>query len=116
MPVDKDRISRRLASITAARPVDAPPPPPSKKPKRVQRADDRRPAFKFGKVVLDDKSELKCVIKDLSAAGAKIVLEGAITLPPIVLLKIDQTGERRKAAVVWQKETDVGLSFSARRL
>jgi hypothetical protein len=113
MTMDKEKISRRLASLTAAKPVAAPP-PPEKKRATLEPREERRPSFRFGKVILEDHSELRCVLKDFSASGARIVLEGAFTLSPVVTLKVDATGERRKASVVWQKEAEIGLSFARR--
>jgi hypothetical protein len=109
---DKDRVSRRIAALSAAKPLAAP--PPAATGRRTPRIDDRRQVFRFGCLVLDDKSELRCILKDISASGARVALEGAHALPPIVLLKVDMTGEKKRAAVVWQKESEAGLSFRVR--
>lgn len=112
MAKKKDRINARLAAIKTASTArfDAPEPP---RTSRQKRASDRRSVYRFARVVLPDRSILRCIMKDISAGGAKIILEGAITIPPRVLLKIDQTGETKRANVAWQKDSEVGLEFIA---
>lgn len=111
MAKDKDRISARLAAIktASAAQFDAPEPPP--RASRVRRATDRRTVYRFARLVLPDRSIVNCIMKDISPGGAKVVIEGAIIMPPKVLLKIDQTGETKRARVAWQQDTEVGLQF-----
>lgn len=108
MAKDKDLLSKRLASIKTAKPVDWTPPPAKERPKR---AEERKPAFRFARVILPDRSEIRCIIKDVTSKGAKIVLEGQNPLPKRVRLRVEQTGQTVNAAVVWQKELEVGLAF-----
>lgn len=110
MAKKKDRINARLAAIKTASTArfDAPEPPRASTNKR---SSERRNVYRFGRVVLPDRSMLNCIIKDISEGGAKVVLDGAITVPPRVLLKIDQTGENKRAYVVWQKDAEIGLQF-----
>ncbi|MEX0644023.1 MAG: PilZ domain-containing protein [Parvularculaceae bacterium] len=108
MAKNKDLISKRLAAITNASPVDWKGASAKQRPKRVEQ---RQTVFRFARVILGDRSQVKCIIKDVSARGAKIVLEGAHPLPSRITLKIDQTGQVKPAAVVWQKELEAGLAF-----
>jgi hypothetical protein len=108
MAKNKDLISKRLAAISNAKPVDWTGSAAKARPKR---AEDRQSVFRFARVILADRSQVKCIIKDVSARGAKIVLEGAHPLPSRINLKIDQTGQVKSAAVVWQKELEAGLAF-----
>lgn len=105
---NKDQLSKRLAAIKTAKPVDWTPPPAKERPRR---GEDRKPSYRFARVILADRSEVKCIIKDVSSGGVKIVLEGAHPLPSRVNLKVDQTGQTFRAAVVWQKELEAGLAF-----
>jgi hypothetical protein len=108
MAKDKDLLSKRLASIKTAKPVEWTPPPAKERPKR---GEDRKPAFRFAVVVLPDRSEVRCVIKDVTSKGAKIVIEGAHPLPKKVKLRVEQTGQTVTAAVVWQRDLEAGLAF-----
>ena len=110
MAKEKDQLSKRLAAIKTAKPVNWTPPPPVKE-QAEHRDNQRTPSYRFARVVLPDRSEVKCIIKDVSPGGVKLVLEGANALPPRITLKIDQTGQTLKATVVWQKEEQVGLAF-----
>jgi hypothetical protein len=110
-PPDRDAISRRLAALAGARARDAPPPPPPGAAKGPKRGDARQQTFKFAKVCITGRSEIKAVIKDMSATGARIQLEGAHPLPPEMTLKIGPTGERKRASLVWQRDCEAGLHF-----
>jgi c-di-GMP-binding flagellar brake protein YcgR len=106
----QDPMERRLAALKSAKPISAPPEAPFKG-RRKSRNSDRQAAYRIVRVLVEDGSAVRAVMRDLSAGGAKIVLEGAIALPPRVTLKVDQTGETRKATVVWQNEAEAGLEF-----
>lgn len=110
MAKDKDRISARLAAIktASAAQFDMPEKP---RPSSNKRGSDRRTVYRFARLVLPDRSVVKCIMKDISPGGAKVVIEGAIIMPPKVLLKVDQTGETKRARVAWQTDTEVGLQF-----
>lgn len=110
MAKDTDRINARLTAIktASAAQFDLPEPPRTSSNKR---ATDRRTVYRFARLVLPDRSTVNCIIKDVSPGGAKVVIEGAITMPPKVILKIDQTGESKRAKVAWQRDTEVGLQF-----
>jgi len=109
---DKDLISRRLTAIKAASAAqfDA---PEAARPSRNKRASERQTVYRFARLVLPDRSVVNCIMKDVSTGGAKIVLEGNIAMPQRVLLKVDQTGQTKRARVAWQNETEVGLQFIA---
>lgn len=110
MAKDKNRISERLAAIktASAAQFDAPEPP---RATRAKRAAERQTVYRFARLVLPDRSVVKCIMKDISTGGAKVIIEGAIAMPPKVLLKVDQTGVTKRARVAWQKDTEVGLQF-----
>ncbi len=102
-----DKLTERLKRLASAPIVDTPRP----KKFKPQRAVDRTPAFKFGRVSLPTGEELRCVVRDMSPSGAKIVLEGAFTLPPQATLIIEQMGRGRRVTIEWQEGPEVGVSF-----
>ncbi|MEZ5895771.1 MAG: PilZ domain-containing protein [Parvularculaceae bacterium] len=75
------------------------------------RTAERQQTFRYGVVHATQNAEYPCIIKDLSADGARIALEGDIGLPPIVDFKVQTTPGMKRAAIVWQNEREVGLSF-----
>jgi hypothetical protein len=107
-------MAQRLAAIAAApqvSPTVAPPP----KPDRDDRREPRQPVFRFARVVLMDRSEVSCVVTDMSPSGARIVVEGAGSLPEMIRLRLVLTGETRRARVAWRNEKSAGLSFLMER-
>lgn len=112
MAKNKDRINRRLTAITSASAAqfDAPEAP---RPLRCKRSEERRTVYRFARLVLPNRTVMNCIMKGASPHGARVVTEGAVTLPHRVLLKIDQTGETKRAKVAWQNENEIGLHFIA---
>ena len=109
-----DRLAKRLSTLATMKSSATPGFGRSKKTaasEKKKRAKDRTPTFRAGRVIFSGRSETPCVIKDLSDLGARIVLEGEASLPPLVTLVIATTGSRKEARVVWQDEREVGLSF-----
>lgn len=108
---DKNRIANRLAAISSAAPTisDVRIPPPKRRgpPQR----EPREPVFRPGKLFLSRTHHIRCVIRNVSPSGAYLHVEGDHPLPPIVILRFQQTGVTKKARVVWQNETEVGLQF-----
>lgn len=107
-----DRLKKRLATLStnkAAPPkLESPKSPPAEK----KRKSERTPTFRAGRVIYSGRNEVACIIKDLTEAGARIVLDGEAGLPSEVTLVISQSAARRPATVAWQKEREVGLSFA----
>lgn len=112
MTVNTTRITQRLAAIAARPPVSVETVKPSPADGRIER---RRPVYRFARIVLSDRSEVDCIVSDLSVKGARIQLESALALPQAVKLKMVLTGETRRARVAWQRNRAAGLSFSLER-
>lgn len=107
MKDDKARIQKRLASLR-----NAPPPtvlPPQKAAKK-DRGAERRLTYRLAVIKFPGGERINCVIKNLSAKGAKVVIEGA----SVVLkakVEIEQGNHSVKAQVIWQEENEIGLAF-----
>jgi len=107
-----DRIGARLAAIkSAAQPIgDVRIPEPKKRagpPEREVRAS----TFKPGKIFLNKTDYMRCVIRNTSDGGAYVQLEGAASLPAVVVLRFNQTGVVKKARVAWQRDLEAGLAY-----
>ena len=108
---DEDRIAKRLAAIKgAAAPVTEARIPPAKRRGPPQR-EERDSVFRPGKIYLSKTDHVRCVIRNVSDGGAYLYLEGFNPLPPVVVIRFDQTGVIKKARVAWQHETEVGLAY-----
>lgn len=57
-------------------------------------------------------STTECTIRNLSATGARLRIEGLSSAPDQFELLFLRTGERRRAEVRWQNGSDIGVSFS----
>jgi hypothetical protein len=106
-----DRLGRRLSSLSRTRSDyggkgDAP-------RMRQRRDGERVPVFRFARIINASGEERACVLKDLSAAGARIGVDGALNLPEEIVLSIDQSVRRFHARVAWRRETEAGLFFKA---
>ncbi|WP_428408376.1 PilZ domain-containing protein [Hyphococcus sp.] len=101
-------VLRRLQSIKTAPPESVRNLPPREP---VTRTSARRHVFKFGLVLTIFEPDIKCIVKNISADGAMIVLEGAIALPERFRLVIDGYSAPAPVRLVWQEENQAGLAF-----
>lgn len=104
-----DRTTRRVAALATAKPPAAG--AMDRSVRKKTRGRDRQTTFRFGRVISGRGEEHACILRDLSDSGARVVFEGEPGLQPTVMLKIELTGETRRAKVVWQKAREAGLSF-----
>lgn len=80
--------------------------------RQTPRNAERQQTFRYGVIYVNSASQYPCIIKDMSADGVRVMLEGDIGLPPVVDFKAQTAPMRKRAAVVWQQEREVGLSFN----
>ena len=104
-----DRMTKRLSALATAKPVEAG--AMAKSMRKKTRGAARRTTYRFGRVLNANREEHPCILRDLSDTGTRVVFEGEPALAEIVTLRIELTGERRRARVVWQKDREAGLSF-----
>ena len=112
MATRTDKIAQRIASIAAAKPIVTVA-PPSKPDSR--RKDQRRAVYRHGRLTVAGGVKIDCIIADVSENGARIELDGASSLPDLVLLKVVMTGESKRARVVWKRDNSAGLSYLVER-
>lgn len=106
-----DAIEKRLAALSTRKAAAPPPQSPKSKNAKTPRGAERKTTYRFGRIVTEDGAVAICILKDLSATGARVALDGEAALPPRVTLKIDQTAETRAARVAWQRGNEAGLDF-----
>jgi hypothetical protein len=82
-----------------------------------QVADDariapRRRMLKAAKIAYNDRHvTINCMVRDISATGAKLRVEGSVTAPDTFELLIPLDGLEANCQVVWRSGTDVGVKF-----
>ncbi|NNL87719.1 MAG: PilZ domain-containing protein [Marinicaulis sp.] len=75
------------------------------------RATSRRATYKFALAITSDREEHQCVVKDLSATGAKISMSGIAGLPDDLILVIEGYNAPAKARMIWRDENECGIEF-----
>jgi hypothetical protein len=73
------------------------------------RKSPRSAAKRPGVATLNDRSELSCTVRDLSATGARVSFAHPIFLPKSVRLRFDEDDQR--VTVVWQRGVMAGVKF-----
>lgn len=106
---DIDPLKARLQAI-AARPASAAPVdimPVSTRPKRAP----RQPIFRQATIVLRYGERVACVVKNVSASGAKVEYFAVVMLSERITLMEPTLGLKKRARVVWQEPGSAGLEF-----
>lgn len=71
----------------------------------------RRRTLLSGKIDFHNRAVFDCVVRNISAGGAKIACAQQIALPDIFHLSIPQKDERRRARAVWRGREEIGVRF-----
>jgi PilZ domain len=78
-----------------------------------RRASRRQKSFLRGVVHFDkQRGGMGCIIRDMSADGARIILSQTVTIPNTIDLEIPQRGQTLRASVQWRRADEIGLAFS----
>jgi len=75
-----------------------------------KRAAQRHRVFKGGTITFED-SGIQCTVRNISASGAAIDLDAAVTLPQSFTLSIARDKFARNCRAVWRCDRRVGLAF-----
>ncbi len=77
-----------------------------------QRSRNRIPSRYYAHLHSTTGTELSdCLIKDISEAGARIVLPKQASLPKLIMLRVTGETAPMDASVVWQVGAKCGLKF-----
>lgn len=107
-------VANRLQSLKQARPVEFSTLQKEAlaKARETDREAYRKAVYKFGMVLTQGGEEARCVVRDISDTGAKIVLEGGIALPSEFRLLIDGYRAPAAATLKWQKDNEAGVKLA----
>ena len=76
-----------------------------------RRGQIRRRTLYDGRLAIDHLSTLDCVVRDMSARGARLLCRSAPSIE-IVSLEIKAVpGFKRNARIVWRRLEDCGVEF-----
>jgi PilZ domain len=78
------------------------------------RVAPRRRMLKSGTIAYNDRHvTIGCILRDMSATGARLRIEGSVTAPDTFELIIPLDGLQTHCQVVWRAGQDVGVRFLA---
>jgi hypothetical protein len=75
-----------------------------------RRKSPRQKAFLKGRIN-NGLGDVDCLIRDLSATGAKLMFSGGIAMPPVIDLHIPTKKQVLRAKVQWRSGDEMGVSF-----
>ena len=77
------------------------------------RRETRLRTFLKGRIVFNNgNSSMDCLVRDLSASGARLMLSQTATLPAAFDLIIPAKGLTHKATLRWRKDDSIGVTFA----
>ena len=65
-----------------------------------------------GRVVAGEGAQHSCIVRDISAAGARLLLPEAGHMPETFTLSLDPGGDPWNCRVVWRSLGEIGVTFN----
>ena len=79
-----------------------------------RRKATRQKSFLRGCVYFNNRrSAIDCLIRDISATGARLIFSDTVTIPDIVDLYIAQKEQTLRAQIHWRHGDEVGVGFAS---
>jgi PilZ domain len=77
-----------------------------------KRSSTRQRSFLKGRVLFNGgQNSLECLIRDLSASGARLELSASVTLPDRFDLYLPHRDETCKVQIHWRRDNQLGVAF-----
>jgi hypothetical protein len=77
-----------------------------------KRTTTRQRSFLKGRVLFNGgQSSLECLIRDISASGARLELSASVTLPDRFDLYLPHRDETSKVQIQWRRDNQLGVAF-----
>jgi len=78
-----------------------------------RRRATRQKSFLRGCIYFNNRrSALDCLIRDISASGARLIFSDTVTVPDVVDLYIPQKEQTLRAQVHWRHGDEIGVAFT----
>ena len=76
------------------------------------RQDERVRSFLRARILFNNhNTTVECIVKNISASGAKIDVNNSISIPSEFDLDIPQKGKIYRAKMMWRDTVSIGVSF-----
>lgn len=73
----------------------------------------RQKSFLRGCVYFNNgDSSAECIVRDVSASGARLIMPDGVVIPDAVELYMPQTEKYARAQVLWRRDSELGLVFT----
>jgi hypothetical protein len=77
-----------------------------------RRIATRQKSFLQGRVYFNNRrSSIDCLVRDISATGARLKFAGQVTMPELIELYIPNKDESFRAQVQWNRGDEIGVAF-----
>jgi hypothetical protein len=81
---------------------------------KTGRSSDRRRVLKSGVIAYNGRHvTMTCGVRDFSASGARLLVQGSMTAPDTFELIIELDGLEAPCEVVWRRGQEVGVRFAS---
>src|SRR5262245_16718249 len=78
-----------------------------------RRTSARQKSFLRGCIYFNNRrSALDCLIRDISATGARLIFSDTVTIPDVVDLYVPQKEQTLRAQVQWRHGDEIGVAFA----
>ena len=79
-----------------------------------RRNSTRQKSFLRGCIYFNNRrSALDCLVRDISATGARLIFSDTVSVPDMVDLHIPQKEQMLRAHVEWRHGEEIGVGFAA---
>jgi PilZ domain-containing protein len=73
----------------------------------------RQKSFLRGCIQFNNRrTVIDCLVRDISAAGARLIFSGSVSVPDVVELYIPQREQTLRARVQWRRGDELGVAFA----
>ena len=77
-----------------------------------RRISTRQKSFLQGRIFFNNRrSAIDCLVRDISAGGAKLIFSQTASIPDVVELFIPQKEQTLRAHVIWRSGEEAGVAF-----
>lgn len=77
-----------------------------------RRTSTRQKSFLQGRIFFNNRrSAIDCLVRDISAGGAKLIFSQTASIPDVVELFIPQKDQTLRAHVIWRSGEEAGVAF-----
>jgi hypothetical protein len=78
-----------------------------------RRTASRQKSFLRGSIQFNNRrTVVDCLVRDISASGARLIFSDSISIPDVVELYIPQREQTLRAHVQWRRGEEVGVAFA----